>query len=366
LKTISAKPRIRKIGQLYANIGDTKNITCSASGKNVTLKWFTNQFDLIPCDDLVNEQKYSCVDGGNHSTLIYRNVSEARTFTCIAHNAAGNDALDFKLELTKAPVIVKNEDRIMRVVAGTKLELTCEATGIPSVEWIWYHNRNPILGVTDTFFVNSSDSNISILSAKNAQAGNYSCEATNSVSSDESDQTEVILVEVPRLPDIECDEDSRLPNRAICEASFDGVTRERLPTKYHIELTIMDGALLTYNSIVEVPYTGKSHFIKNANIILGNVITVRPLNTSTEYRARFKVVNEAGESNWSDPEILMTSEPSAPESTSDINWNCDEIKCTFRWAPADDNGRPITGYNVQVSRPNNTENFVSQNKKIRK
>lgn len=245
---------------MYANIGDTKNISCSASGRNVTLNWFTNQFDLIPCGDLINEQKYSCVDDENHSTLIYQNVSEARTFTCVAVNAAGKDVFDFKLELTKAPVIVKNQDPIMRVVAGTNLKLSCEATGIPTVDWTWFLNGNPILGVTDTFFINSTDYNLSILSAKNAQAGNYSCEAKNLVGSDESDQTEVILVEVPRLPDIECDEESKLPNRAVCEANFEGVTRERLPTKYQIELTIMEGALLTYNSIVEVPYSGKILF----------------------------------------------------------------------------------------------------------
>jgi hypothetical protein len=34
--SVDTKPRIRRIGQLYANLDDTKNVTCSASGKNVS------------------------------------------------------------------------------------------------------------------------------------------------------------------------------------------------------------------------------------------------------------------------------------------------------------------------------------------
>lgn len=144
----------------------------------------------------------------------------------------------------------------MRVIAGTKFELTCEATGIPNVEWTWYQNDSPILGVTDVFFVNSTESNLSTLTAKTAQAGNFSCEAKNQVGSDRSQQTEVLLVEVPQLPEIECSEDSLLPNRAVCNGNFDNVPRERLPTGFHVEVTVRDEALLTDVSIVDVPYTG--------------------------------------------------------------------------------------------------------------
>jgi len=219
---------------------------------------------------------------------------------------------------------------------------TDEASGIPIVEWTWYHNEKPILGVTNTFFVNSTESNISILTAKTAQPGNFSCEAKNLVGSDLSPQTEVILVEVPRLPTIQCDKASELPNRAVCRGDFESIQRERLPTGFHVELTILDGALLTYNSIVDLPYTGDQ-------------ITVRPLNSSTDYRARFKAFNEAGESEWSEPEVFSTGSPTEPEPTTNISWQCDETKCTFNWEQSDDNGMPITGYNVQVSQPNNTQ-----------
>lgn len=152
---------------------------------------------------------------------------------------------------------MKHSEPTLRVISGTKFELMCEATGIPNVEWIWHQNNQPILGVTESFFVNSTESNISILNAKDAQSGNFSCEAKNLVGSDQSPQTEVILVEVPQLPEIECDDDSPLPNRALCTANFDDVSRERLPIGFYVELTVVDGALLTDTFKLKVPYNGK-------------------------------------------------------------------------------------------------------------
>ncbi|KAI6177052.1 hypothetical protein M3Y97_00865500 [Aphelenchoides bicaudatus] len=342
--TVDTKPRIRHVGQLYANVDDTKNVSCSATGKNVTLTWYTNQFNLITCDDMINEQKYSCVDNGTRSTLIYRNVSESdsRKFTCVATNAAGKDVWDFEIELTKEPVIVKHEPAVVRVVSGTKLELTCQATAIPVVEWTWYQDNQPILGVTDTFFVNSTENNISVLTAKFAQAGNFSCEAKNVVGTARSAHTEVLIVEPPQLPEIECDKDIPLPNRANCHGNFDIIPRERLPTSFRVELIKLDGPLLSFHSEANVPFTG-------------NDIVVRPLNTSTEYRARFKALNEAGESNWSDPQQFETGSPTEPEPVSNIHWQCDEAKCSFSWTAGDNNGLPIVGYTVQVSQPNNTQ-----------
>lgn len=93
------------------------------------------------------------------------------------------------------------------------------------------------------------------------------------------------------------------------------------------------------------------------------MITVKPLNSSTEYRARIKAFNEAGESNWSEHLRFSTSVPTAPESPSDIHWDCNEAKCSFKWTSGDDNGKPIVKYNVQVSQPNKTQDdeFVSVN-----
>jgi hypothetical protein len=52
---------------------------------------------------MVNQQKYSCVDNGTKSILVYRNVSEAdsRKFTCVATNAAGKDVWEFNIDLTR-------------------------------------------------------------------------------------------------------------------------------------------------------------------------------------------------------------------------------------------------------------------------
>jgi hypothetical protein len=155
------------------------------------------------------------------------------------------------------PVIVKHEPASVRIVSKGKLELTCQATGIPPVEWIWYQNDNQILGVTESFFVNSTENNISILTSKDAQDGNFSCEAKNIVGTDRSAQTEVVLVESPQLPEINCDNDVPLPNRALCHGNFDIIPRKRLPTSFHIQLVTLDGSLVAYNSEVDIPFKGK-------------------------------------------------------------------------------------------------------------
>lgn len=170
--------------------------------------------------------------------------------------------------------------------------------------------------------------------------GNYSCEARNIIGTARSTETDIILVEIPQLPEIECDKSAALPNRVVCHGNFGIIKRERLPTGFRVELAALDGALLIYSSETYVPFTGNSQEPTHSKLKfpLGDLITVRNLNATTDYRVRFKSYNEAGESNWSEPQQFATGEPTAPESISDIHWHCDEAKCSFKWTPGDDNG----------------------------
>lgn len=84
------------------------------------------------------------------------------------------------------------------------------------------------------------------------------------------------------------------------------------------------------------------------------------LNTSSKYYASFKAVNEAGESAWSSYTALVdTSQPWAPEAVKSIAVNCSE-NCHIEWAPAGDNGRPITYYQVVLSRKFDNDSEVGK------
>ncbi|KAI6235537.1 hypothetical protein M3Y95_00062000 [Aphelenchoides besseyi] len=340
---VNSKPRILKNTRYFANLGESIEIPCVATGLDVHLEWFVDA-DRVPT--LMDEnQQYGYVLNDTGLVLVYRNVSENenKKFVCVAKNDAGSDKWNAHVDLTRSPEITSHPPSFVRVVHGNGLSLACEGSGIPQIEWIWYHNNALIEGVNDLFFVNASEAGKTVLDVKanSRGAGDYYCEARNILGSVKSPLVTVLLIEPPRLPEVLCGNHS-LPNRAYCYVDFESVNQNRLPTHYTIELLPSADALMQDSVMLEIPFNG-------------SVINIRPLNSSSQFKVRFQAHNEAGTSEWSEYKDITTTDPWSPEPVTKLESNCDSTDCTFSWNSSDDNGSPIVHYRVLVSQANNTE-----------
>ncbi|VDK41450.1 unnamed protein product [Gongylonema pulchrum] len=69
------------------------------------------------------------------------------------------------------------------------------------------------------------------------------------------------------------------------------------------------------------------------------------LEPKSRYKIRAQATNEAGVSELSDPELILTTAPWTPEAPNDINYDCSKA-CSLVWDEPNDRGSPIIAYKL--------------------
>ncbi|XP_031431207.1 LOW QUALITY PROTEIN: hemicentin-1 [Clupea harengus] len=150
-------------------------LTCEASG--IPLPSITWLKDSKPVSA---SSSVRIISGGRSLRLMHAAVEDAGRYTCIVSNPAGEERMNFDLDILVPPSIVKGgtvED--VKVKDRQNVTLACEVTGNPLPEITWLKDGLPL--VSDRRHqVMSHGRFLQIIAAQVSDTGRYSCQATNS------------------------------------------------------------------------------------------------------------------------------------------------------------------------------------------
>ncbi|XP_021053028.1 hemicentin-1 [Mus pahari] len=127
-------------------------------------------------------------------------LSDSGMYLCVATNIAGNVTQSVKLSVHVPPKI-QNGNRHIKVQVGQRVDILCNAHGSPPPVITWFKSGRPLL-VDGAQHPGSPDGTLSIEQAVIADAGVYTCAATNIAGSDEAEVT-LHVQEPPSVEDLQ-------------------------------------------------------------------------------------------------------------------------------------------------------------------
>ncbi|KAK2508441.1 hypothetical protein MC885_016939, partial [Smutsia gigantea] len=170
--TVHVPPRIRNTDVHYmVNENSQAVLPCEADGiPTPAINW---KKDNLLLTDLLG--KYTVEPYGE---LILENVvpEDSGTYTCVAKNAAGEDAHTVSLTVHVLPTFTELPGDVS-LNKGEQLQLSCKATGIPLPKLTWTFNNNIIPARFDSI---NGHSELIIERVSKEDSGTYVCTAENS------------------------------------------------------------------------------------------------------------------------------------------------------------------------------------------
>uniref|UniRef100_H0XAK9 Hemicentin 1 n=1 Tax=Otolemur garnettii TaxID=30611 RepID=H0XAK9_OTOGA len=127
-------------------------------------------------------------------------LSDTGMYLCVATNIAGNVTQYVKLNVHVPPKIQRGPKQ-MKVQVGQRVDILCNVQGTPAPVITWHKDRSSVLA-DGVQHISSPDGTLSIQHAMPADAGVYTCVATNIAGSDETEIT-LHVQEPPTLEDLE-------------------------------------------------------------------------------------------------------------------------------------------------------------------
>uniref|UniRef100_A0A8C3SN85 Ig-like domain-containing protein n=1 Tax=Chelydra serpentina TaxID=8475 RepID=A0A8C3SN85_CHESE len=131
-------------------------------------------------------------------------VSDSGMYICEATNIAGNVTQSVKLNVYVPPKIQRGP-RVMKVQVGHRVDISCNAQGIPPPTVTWFKGRNTML-IDGGQYISNLDGTLSISKVQLSDSGIYKCVASNIAGRG----TKIIysvsafLLEPPTVDEMEC------------------------------------------------------------------------------------------------------------------------------------------------------------------
>ncbi|XP_067398294.1 hemicentin-2 [Emydura macquarii macquarii] len=155
---------------------------CLASGMptpNVT--WYKGPQLLSASPGLV------LLGDGRRLQIERAQLLDAGSYRCVASSEAGSSELHYSLQVTVPPRITSGPS-FVTAVPSERVELACEATGIPAPTLMWLKDGNPVSSTAPGGLqILSGGRVLSLASAHLSDSGTYSCVATSAVGEDRWD-----------------------------------------------------------------------------------------------------------------------------------------------------------------------------------
>ncbi|NP_001360633.1 Ig-like domain-containing protein [Caenorhabditis elegans] len=180
--------------------------------------------------------------------------TDSSKYTCIATNEAGTDKRDFKVSMLVAPSF--DEPNIVRritVNSGNPSTLHCPAKGSPSPTITWLKDGNAI-EPNDRYVFFDAGRQLQISKTEGSDQGRYTCIATNSVGSDDLENTLEVII--PPVIDGERREAVAViegfSSELFCDSNSTGVDVEWQKDGLTINQDTLRG-----DSFIQIPSSGK-------------------------------------------------------------------------------------------------------------
>ncbi|CAM9592142.1 unnamed protein product [Lampetra fluviatilis] len=126
--------------------------------------------------------RHSLLPTGSLRVLETR-VTDSGTYMCVATNIAGNITQAIKLSVLVPPAIQPGP-RVVKVLLGETAELPCVAYGEPAPDIAWFRGESQ-LGSDGSAATKGPEGSLAIAAARLADAGTYTCVASNSAGRDQ-------------------------------------------------------------------------------------------------------------------------------------------------------------------------------------
>uniref|UniRef100_A0A452IZR1 Ig-like domain-containing protein n=1 Tax=Gopherus agassizii TaxID=38772 RepID=A0A452IZR1_9SAUR len=164
--------------KLKSNQGGTydKPIEISVTaGKDVTLPCEVKSLPP-PIITWAKEMQHTFLPSGSMKITDTR-VSDGGMYICVATNIAGNVTQSVKLNV-QVPPKIQHGPQVMKVQVGHRVDIPCNAEGIPPPTVTWFKGRNTML-IDGGQYISNPDGTLSISKIQISDSGIYKCVASN-------------------------------------------------------------------------------------------------------------------------------------------------------------------------------------------
>ncbi|XP_053098888.1 hemicentin-1 isoform X3 [Hemicordylus capensis] len=204
--TVYVKPRVSRPGDQQGDSLDNPLEISVIAGEDVTL----------PCDvkslpppiitwakeiQLISpfSPRHTFLPSGSMK-IIETRVSDSGMYICVATNIAGNATQSVKLKVHVPPKIQRGP-RVMKAKVGYRIDIPCNAQGIPPPTITWLKDQNPML-IDNRQYISSPDGTLSISKVLISDSGIYKCVASNIAGRDEA-EIQIHVQEPPTVGDLD-------------------------------------------------------------------------------------------------------------------------------------------------------------------
>ncbi|VDM45100.1 unnamed protein product [Toxocara canis] len=267
---------------------------------------------------------------------------DAGVYQCVAENEAGSDRRSIFLAITHEPTITGHSDT-QRALAGSTVEMSCEASAVPDPVWTWSGPQGVIEadGTKRTIHSEAMSTKLAITNTDDSDYGFYVCTAENGIGSPVRAQIEVVQIFIPDMPtEVNCHEHI-YPNFATCKVDgFNDADQGHRPTElifYYAKDTEVDR---------EFMWDSQAHNV-TLPFATGVDMKIDGLEPKIRYTVRVRALNEAGMSELSETDFIETTDPWAPETPHLVRSECQRV-CKLSWRHPNDHGSPLTSYRLFV------------------
>ncbi|KAM9370790.1 LOW QUALITY PROTEIN: hemicentin-2 [Phaethornis superciliosus] len=176
---------------ISVSLHEALTLTCEATGLPLpTVIWSWDGSPVTPSEHLL------LLSGGQVLRLRHARVQDGGHYSCLASNIAGETRRYFYVEVLVPPKIENaDEEEATKVPEGHSVTWSCLAVGNPQPKITWLKEGHA-LPRGNPFSISPDGSVLHIPRASLADAGHYSCLASNSV----GDQTKHYLLDVSASP----------------------------------------------------------------------------------------------------------------------------------------------------------------------
>ncbi|KAH0618306.1 hypothetical protein JD844_017377 [Phrynosoma platyrhinos] len=200
--TVYVKPRVSRLGnkqrgspenplEMSVIAGEDVTLPCEVKSLPPPIITWAKEIQLIS----PFSPRHTFLPSGSLKITETR-VSDSGMYICVATNIAGNATQSVKLNVHVPPKIQRGP-RVIKTKVGHRVDLPCNAQGIPPPMITWFKDQNPVL-IDNRQHALAADGTLSIIKVLLSDYGIYKCRASNIAGHDEAE----IMIHVQESPSV--------------------------------------------------------------------------------------------------------------------------------------------------------------------